>query len=382
MGLLQTLQSGADVLSAASPYVSAAKGVLGMFGIGKTDPVKQQQKLMDYQNQINQQNATTAYLRQRQLTQDTPLLNKLGMKNAGISTSNFQTSSAASTNMAASPSGVSTPTSADMDSQYSSMITNSYNSLLDSRIKRAQINLIDEQSENQRQQNLTQYQRDIASLENTLANTKDSSARARIQNTIADTYDQYYKLKFKADYEIAASDAFMKNIDTSMYKEFKDTELANEKQRLANQIDSGRLTRQEIRESLARIRAIDSQIRLNASQVEVNNSTIHRNDVLNSNTDADTQTKKLNNTYLSKTLVDRINQQGYETVISKVNSLPHSYRDIVTRSHQWSVMVDKLENNQPLNQQELHNLDELLKLDTYDPHKNVDHWMNFVSKFK
>ena len=38
--------------------------------------------------------------------------------------------------------------------------------------------------------------------------------------------------------------------------------------------------------------------------------------------------------------------------------------------------------NQSLTEQETKNLDELLRLDSYDPNKNASNWINFINKMK
>lgn len=125
-----------------------------------------------------------------------------------------------------------------------------------------------------------------------------------------------------------------------------------------------------------------SEVRKNNASANQSNTSAALNVANTENVEEQTKGVKLNNEYLSKTLTDRVNQQGYETLIKKVESLPKNYRDVVMRSHQWQVMCYKLAHNQQLSEQEIKNLDELLKLDYYDPHKNVDHWLNFANRFK
>ena len=122
--------------------------------------------------------------------------------------------------------------------------------------------------------------------------------------------------------------------------------------------------------------------RVQLSEINKNNASADESRSASELNKAQTEGFKLNNQYLSQTLADRVEQQGYDTLIKKVESLPHSYRDIVMRSHQWQVMCYKLEHNQSLTEQETKNLDELLKLDSYDPNKNASNWINFINKMK
>lgn len=68
-----------------SGLVSAGAGVLGSLVGGAID-YNYQKKLMARQNQYNKENATTAYNRQRELTQDQAYLSQLGKMKAGINT--------------------------------------------------------------------------------------------------------------------------------------------------------------------------------------------------------------------------------------------------------------------------------------------------------
>ena len=68
-----------------SGLASAGGGVLGSLVGGAID-YNYQKKLMARQNQYNKENATTAYNRQRELTQDQAYLSQLGKMKAGINT--------------------------------------------------------------------------------------------------------------------------------------------------------------------------------------------------------------------------------------------------------------------------------------------------------
>lgn len=68
-----------------SGLASAGAGVLGSLVGGAMD-YNYQKKLMARQNQYNKENATTAYNRQRELTQDQAYLSQLGKMKAGINT--------------------------------------------------------------------------------------------------------------------------------------------------------------------------------------------------------------------------------------------------------------------------------------------------------
>lgn len=115
MGLLKSL-SGGDVLSAGSSLLG---GVIG--GISAAHAAKKQyqyqRKLNEQSQEFSEKNATTAYERQRELTEDNPLLQLQGMRNAGLSTSFSQGSSvagAANVDQGATPAPGSAPSVASL----------------------------------------------------------------------------------------------------------------------------------------------------------------------------------------------------------------------------------------------------------------------------
>lgn len=127
---LNALSSVAGAASDIGSIVSTGKAIGGMFGLFG-DGTRAQKKLMRYQNQLQQENATIAYDRQRELTQDTPMLNKIGMKMAGVNTAMKDGSSAGAASVG-SAGGVSIPSlphPSAVDSQYASMMSTGMNTL-------------------------------------------------------------------------------------------------------------------------------------------------------------------------------------------------------------------------------------------------------------
>lgn len=127
LNALSTVAGAASDIGSIASTGKAIGGLFGLFGDGTAS----QKKLMRYQNQLQQENATIAYDRQRELTQDTPLLNKIGMKMAGVNTAMKDGSSAGAASVGAAG-GVSIPSlphPAAVDSQYASMMSNGMNTL-------------------------------------------------------------------------------------------------------------------------------------------------------------------------------------------------------------------------------------------------------------
>lgn len=119
MGLLGFLTKNADGIGAVAGGISALDGLLG---ISANRAAKKQfeynSKLMDLQQKYSRENATTAYNRQIELTQMNPLLQSVGMRQAGHNTAMGSGSTAvASVDSAASPSN---PSASAPDYQQSS----------------------------------------------------------------------------------------------------------------------------------------------------------------------------------------------------------------------------------------------------------------------
>ena len=143
MGLLSTLSDIAGGVSSVGSIVSGVKGVGNLLGFGGDDIKKQykyQRKLLDYQNQLNRENSTVDYERQRQITADAPLLDKIGMKQAGFNTSQGSTSAHASSAPQISAPSIPSPlpTQASIDAQYAQM-ANTANQGLNAELVKAQI---------------------------------------------------------------------------------------------------------------------------------------------------------------------------------------------------------------------------------------------------
>lgn len=150
MGLLSTLSDIASGVSSAGSIASGFKGVSHLLGFGGDDTKKQykyQKKLLEYQNQLNRENATVDYERQRQITADASLLDKIGMKQAGLNTSQGSTSAhASSAPQISAPSFPSPlPTQSSIDAQYAQM-ANSPIQGLNAQLVKAQIENLEQKT--------------------------------------------------------------------------------------------------------------------------------------------------------------------------------------------------------------------------------------------
>ena len=367
-----------------SGLASAGAGVLGSLVGGAID-YNYQKKLMARQNKYNKENATTAYNRQRELTQDQAYLSQLGKMKAGVNTAfgtDGNVTSAANVDQA---SPVSVPSPLGMGQQLGS----SLRSFMQDSLVNAQRKNVESDTTAKNIDNATR------AMENALKIKKlNQDIGVGMLNYAKDAFKfavdkQYYDRQQSAktdEMEQTAKRAEalqqIEAINAKFAEAKTEADINILKQQFENLKKVYDLTDAQIVTEKGKPRVQLSEINKNKASANQSNTAAALNVANTENVEEQTKGVKLNNDYLSKTLTDRVNQQGYETLIKKVESLPKNYRDVVMRSHQWQVMCYKLENNQQLSEQEIKNLDELLKLDYYDPHKNVDHWLNFTNRFK
>lgn len=292
MSLLSNITDVASGATGVGTILSVGKGVAGLLGLGKTDQQRQledQRKLMDYQNRINQKNSLIDYQRQRALTQDNALLQKLGKRAAGDNTAlgNSSVPSAASvggTSSSSLPSPL--PTESQISSQYSSMMNNASSSLVNVSLARSQQHLIDEQAENQRIRNITQLKRDIAEFTKMKNEAKNVADRNRYQNMLDDAESKYYKMNAKNKAWLLEDDTTMRDLQADMYKDMQNTELESKRAYYQTLLDTHDLNKQEKAFYQYKVKYILSQIALNnanakdsLSHVDVNKAQAHKLDI-------------------------------------------------------------------------------------------------------
>lgn len=364
--------------------LSSLGGVAGSFAGGAID-YNYQKKLMARQQQYNRENATTAYNRQRELTQDQAYLSQLGKMKAGINTAFGTDGNVTSSANVDQASPVSIPSPLGMGQQLST----SLRSFMQDSLVNAQRKNVDADT-------------DAKNIDNATRAVKNALEIGKQKQDIGVSMLNYAKdaFKFAVDkqyynrQQAAQTDEMEQNakraealqqieaINAKFAEAKTEADINILKQQFENLKKVYDLTDAQIVTEKGKPRVQLSEVRKNNASANQSNTAAALNVANTENVEEQTKGVKLNNEYLSKTLTDRVNQQGYETLIKKVDSLPKNYRDVVMRSYQWQVMCYKLEHNQQLSEQEIKNLDELLKLDYYDPHKNVDHWLNFTNRFK
>ena len=369
------------IMGLLSTFAGAAAGSLGSaIGslIGGNQDYRNQKKLMNRQDAFNKENATIAYNRQRELTQDQATLQKRGMEQAGYNTafgSNGNVTSSANVDQAS-------PVSVPSPQGYGQQLSTAFGSFLQNSLVNAQRRNVDADTNAKNIDNATR------AIKNALEIGKQKQdIGVSMLNYAKDAFkfavdQQYYQRQQAAQTEQQEADAkraeslkAIEEVNAMFAYSRNEAELQKAYQEFENLKKVYDLTDAQIVTEKGKPRVQLSEINKNNASADESRSASELNK-------AQTEGFKLNNQYLSQTLADRVEQQGYDTLIKKVESLPHSYRDIVMRSHQWQVMCYKLEHNQSLTEQETKNLDELLKLDSYDPNKNASNWINFINKMK
>jgi hypothetical protein len=364
--------------------LSSLGGAVGSFAGGSMD-YKYQKKLMARQNRYNQENAAIAYGRQRELTEDQAYLSQLGKLKAGVNTAFGTDGNVTSSANVDQASPVSVPSPLGMGQQLST----SLRSFMQDSLVNAQRKNVDADTDAKNIDNATRAVKNALEI-----GKQKQDIGVSMLNYAKDAFKfavdkQYYNRQQAAqtdEMEQSAKRAEalqqIEAINAKFAEAKTEADINILKQQFENLKKVYDLTDAQIVTEKGKPRVQISEVKKNNASANQSNTAAALNVANTENVEEQTKGVKLNNEYLSKTLIDRVNQQGYETLIKKVESLPKNYRDVVMRSYQWQVMCYKLEHNQQLSEQEIKNLDELLKLDYYDPHKNVDHLLNFTNRFK
>lgn len=364
--------------------LSSLGGVAGSLAGGALD-YRNQKKLMERQQEYNRENAAIAYNRQRELTQDQAYLSQLGKEKAGINTAFGTDGNVTSSANVDQASPVSIPSPLGMGQQLSTSLRSfMQDSLVDAQRKNVESDTTAKNIDNatRAMENALKIKKLNQDIGVGMLNYAKDAFKFAVDKQY---YDRQQSAKTDEMEQTAKRAEALQQIETinAKFAEAKTkADIDILKQQFENLKKVYDLTDAQIVTEKGKPRVQLSEVRKNNASANQSNTAAALNVANTENVEEQTKGVKLNNEYLSKTLTDRVNQQGYETLIKKVESLPHNYRDVVMRSHQWQVMCYKLEHNQQLSEQEIKNLDELLRLDYYDPHKNLDHWLNFTNRFK
>lgn len=250
------------VVGAAGNVVS---GLVGAISSSANRQYNYQKRLMNIQNQYNVQNATTAYNRSRQLTQDSSMLEKLGKQQAGINTAFTQNGNVANAASAPQADGVSVPTPPDVSAStnaLSSGINNAVQNLIGVATAKANIRKLTSEAEGNEIDNITRQFLNMKKAglmtSETRKNFEDAANRA-IENKFAES-------RYSAEADSANSKAIIDQADSGVRAAMNKADYDLKVQELFNKVQTGVLTQRQAMTELKKLSLMDSQINVNKSQ--------------------------------------------------------------------------------------------------------------------
>lgn len=256
------------VVGAAGNVVS---GLVGAISSSANRQYNYQKRLMNIQNQYNVQNATTAYNRSRQLTQDSALLEKAGKQQAGINTAFGQNGNVANAASAPQADGVSVPTPPDVSASTSALstgINNAVQNLIGVATAKANIRKLTSEAEGNEIDNLTRNYLNLkkAGLMSSEAakNFQDAANRA-IENKFAES-------RYAAEADSANSKAIIDQADSGVRAAMNKADYDLKVQELFNKVQTGVLTQREAMTELKTLSVMDSVINLNNATANESNA--------------------------------------------------------------------------------------------------------------
>lgn len=310
---------------------SALGGVVGLLSNSAHRQYKYQKKLMQQQNAMNQENATIAYNRSRQLTQDSPLLEKQGKQMAGINTAFGQDGNVANAASAPQAEGVSVPTPPDvMASQNAFMngINNAVNQLVSAATARANVRKLNSEAEGNEIDNLTRNYRNMKQA-GLLTAQIDKMTKETLHQSIVNRHAESRESAAEEEDNARANIASM---DASVRGSMNEIDYLNKVHDVQNKVATGELTRRQAAVELKKLALMDSQINLN-------NSSSHELNTRSSLNEENTKGVSLDNRLKTLTFDNKLvesfesaEQSKLKTVAMRLRNLPRSISENFTRS--------------------------------------------------
>lgn len=364
-----------------SGLASAGAGVLGSLVGGAMD-YNYQKKLMARQNQYNKENATTAYNRQRELTQDQAYLSQLGKMKAGINTAFGTDGNVTSSANVDQASPVSVPSPLGMGQQ----LGTSLRSFMQDSLVNAQRKNVESDTTAKNIDNATR------AMENALKIKKlNQDIGVGMLNYAKDAFKfavdkQYYDRQQSAktdemeqNAERAEALQQIEAINAKFAEAKTEADVNILKQQFENLKKVYDLTDAQIVTEKGKPRVQLSEVRKNNASANQSNTAAALNEENKNKVHEETEGIKKDNEYKQKSMYDRLALAAFEAQKAKLATLPKDYKDIIMRSSTWQLISNKLANNLPLDERENELLDWLLELDKYDPQRDKDRLMHIVS---
>ena len=240
----------------------------GLFGSSSSSPSKQykyQKKLMTLQNAYNQQNATIAYDRSRQLTQDSALLEKIGKQQAGINTAFGQNGSVASTSSSPQADAVSIPSGPDVSTFANALsqgVQNAVSNLLATATTNANVRKLNAEAEGTEIDNMSRNYLNMKKaglLSAQAAKTFKDAAYQSIVNKYADS-------RLSAEANKANSDALIASADSAVRGQMNKAHYDNLIADTYSRLEQGQLSEKQALTEIKKWSLMRSQEQLNMAK--------------------------------------------------------------------------------------------------------------------
>ena len=311
-----------------SAGASAAGGVVGLLTNSAHRQYKYQKKLMQQQNAMNQENATIAYNRSRQLTQDQALLEKQGKLNAGINTAFGQDGNVANAASAPQSDGVSIPTPPDVMGSLNSFqtgINNAVNQLVSAATARANVRKLNSEADGIDIDNLTRNYRNMKQA---------GLLTAQIDKMTKETLHQSIVNKHAESREAAADEADnaranMLSLDASVHGAMNEIDYLNKVQDVQNKIATGELTKYQGAVELKKLALMDSEI--------------NKNNASASESFANAEGQKIENYVNNSTKSDKIATIRSQRVKAWYDAQPSAIQHVIMTSQPVRNAIHKLQ---------------------------------------
>ena len=268
---------------------SVGTGLIGALTNSPRRQYKYQKKLMALQNNYNVQNASTAYERSRQLTQDAPMLEKLGKSNAGINTAFGQDGNIANASSAPQADGISAPTPPDVNTPFSNLqtgVNNAVNQLISAATARANVAKLNAETEGVEIDNLTRNIKNLKEI-----GLKDSQIRKNFADlAYQNVVNKYADSRLSAEADSANSKAIIDAADASVRGAMNKIEFDNKVQDLNNKVQTGILTQRQAVTEMHRWSLMESERLKNLASANESNAKAEGQNIenyVNNNTKSD-----------------------------------------------------------------------------------------------
>lgn len=312
---------------------SALGGAVGLLTNSAHRQYKYQKKLMQLQNSMNQENATIAYNRSRQLTLDQAMLEKQGKQNAGINTAFGEHGNVSSAATAPQSNGVSVPTPPDVMgslNSFQSGINNAVSQLIGISTAKANVAKLNAETEGVEIDNLTRNIKNLKEI-----GLKDSEIRKNFADlAYQKVVNKYADSRLSAEADSANSKAIIDAADSSVRGAMNDIDYLNKVKDVQNKVATGVLTERQAAVELKKLAVMDSEISRNLASADLSY--------------ANSEGVRLDNEIKRDTKEEAKDILRSQSLKAWYDSLPHDMQQVIYSSKSVQSAVRKLQSGQDL----------------------------------